>query len=326
VAPVPPGFGRGAATPGKPALRLPADPNAVVFRLDRTVDSATAPGMVLTIHANGRVVAEVQDGLFSLAPQELTRHAQGRVGAGGAGPDPEPPKSKVLEGRLSARELEDLLRFTLHEQEFFDFDPAAVKAAIRDKYQSDGEVTDPTDATTTGFRVRTADQEHEVRWTRLAKSTWDFPDVGRLLQLSAVDKRLSQVYYALLAGGPERVEAVVEKMNELALPNYRLYPGAPRLRAEDLVGVAPSADGSRTRFTFFRIKDKTACEPLFGIAIDVPQQGEPTLVFVMPPQQGRRYVRTPGSQEWRPYPGTAGPGRPAAPAGRAGKKERKPMR
>jgi hypothetical protein len=276
--------------------------------------------MALTIHADGRVIAEVPDGLLSLAPQDLTRHAQGRARADGAGGDLEPPKSKVLEGRLSARELEDLLRFTLHEQEFFDFDPAAVKAAIRDKYQSYGDVTDPTDATTTAFHIRTAEQEHEVRWTRLAKATWDFPDVERLLQLSAVDKRLSQVYYVLLAGGPERVEAVVEKMNELALPNYRLYPDAPRLTAADLVGVTPSADGSRTRFSFFRIKDKTVCTPLFGVTIDVPQQGEPTLVCVIPPQEGRRWVRTPGSQEWRPYPGTAGPGQTPAPAGRAGKK------
>jgi hypothetical protein len=164
-----------------------------------------------------------------------------------------------------------------------------------------------------------------VRWTRLAKATWDFPDVERLLQLSAVDKRLSQVYYVLLAGGPERVEAVVEKMNELALPNYRLYPDAPRLTALDLVGVTPSADGSRTRFSFFRKQDKTVCDPLFGIALDVPQQGEPTLVCVIPPQQGRRWVRTPGSQEWRPHPAPA-PGRPPAQAGPAGKHSQQSMR
>src|SRR5262249_14276500 len=118
----------------------------------------------------------------------------------------------------------------------------------------------------------------------------------------------------------ERVEAVVEKMNELALPAYRLYPDAPRLTAADLAGVTPSADGSRMRFSFFRKKDKTVCDPLFGVAIDVPQQGEPTLVCVIPPQQGWRWGRTPGSQEGRPYPGTPAPGRPAALASRAGKK------
>jgi hypothetical protein len=288
--------------------------------MDRTVDSAAAPGMALTVYADGRVVAEVPDGLLSLAPTELTRHAKSLVRTGDAPRDPGPPKSKVLEGRLSARALEDLLRFVLHEQEFFAFDPAAVKAAIRDRYQSDGDVTDPTDATTTGFRIRTAGQEHEVRWPRLARATWDFPDVERLLQLSAVDRRLSQVFYVLLAGGPERVEAVVEKMNELALPHYRLYPDAPRLTAADLAGVTPSADGSRTRFAFFRKKDKTVCDPLFGVTIDVPSQGEPTLVCVIPPQEGRRWVRTPGSQGWRPHPGNAAPGQPAAPAGRAGKK------
>jgi hypothetical protein len=282
--------------------------------------------MVLTIYANGRVVAEFSEGLFSQAPQDLTRHAEGRAGAGGADPDPGPPKSKALEGRLSARELEDLLRFALHEQEFFAFDPAAVKAAIRDKYPSDGTVSDPTDATTTVVRIRTADQNHEVRWARLGKTVWDFPEVERLLQLSAVVRRLSQVYYVLVAGGPEHVESVVEKMNELALPHYRLYPDAPRLTAADLSVVTPSADGSRMRFSFYRGQDKNVCNPQFGVTLDVPQEGEPTIVSVIPPQLGRRWGRTTGSQESRPSPGTAGPGPTAAPAGPAGKRRRETMR
>jgi hypothetical protein len=275
--------------------------------------------MVLMIHANGRVVTEVPEGSVSLAPQDLTRHAQDRVGASGPDPAPGPPKRKVLEGRLSARELEDLLRFALHDQEFFDFDPAAVKASVRDKYQSDGTVSAPADATTTVLRIRTADHDHEVRWASLAKTVWDFPEVERLLQLSAVVRRLAQVYYVLLAGGPERVEAVAEKMNELALPHYRLYPDAPRLTTADLSMVTPSADGSRMRFCFYRGQDKNVCSPQFGVTLDVPQEGEPTLICVTPPQQGRRWVRTPGPQEWRPAPGTPGPGPTAAQAGPAGR-------
>src|SRR5262249_9432316 len=114
-----------AVNPGKPAIRLPSDANAVVVRMERSLDAAAGPRMVLTIHADGRVVAEVPDGLLSLAAADLTQHAKADPTA-----DPGSPKGKVLAGRLTARELEEILRFALHDQKFFEFDQAAVKAAI----------------------------------------------------------------------------------------------------------------------------------------------------------------------------------------------------
>jgi RNA polymerase sigma factor (sigma-70 family) len=281
----------GTATPAKPAIRLPTDANAVVARMDRSVDAATGPEMAVTVYADGRVVAEVPDGLWSLSGAALTRYAKDRVIEEDPDEEPERPPRKTLEGRLSAQELAELLRFAIHEQDFFDFDPVAVKAAIRDKYQFDANIPDATDATTTGFRIQTADRNHEVRWSRLGRAAWEFPEVEPLLQLYALDTRLSQVFYILLAGGPEQVAAAAEKMNELVLPYYHLYPNVPRLTAADLLAVTPSADGSRMRFAFSRNKDKQVRNPLFEAAIDVPQQGEPTLVYVIPPQRGVR-VRT----------------------------------
>jgi RNA polymerase sigma factor (sigma-70 family) len=270
--------------PGKPAIRLPTDEKAVVLRMERSVESSPGPGIALTIYADGRVVAEVPDGLFSLSPTDLTRHVKDR----GTAEDSAPQKIKVLEGRLSRRELEEILRFALHEQEFFDFDQAAVQAAIRDTYHCEGSVRDGNDATTTSFRIQTADRNHEVTWSRLDKAAWEFPKIERLLQLHAVDRRLSRVYYVLLAGGPERVEEVVAKVNQLVLPFYRRYPDLPRLTAADLFKVTPSADGSRVEFTFSRNKDKAVRNPLFEVSIDVPKQGEPRLCYVMPPQMARR--------------------------------------
>jgi RNA polymerase sigma factor (sigma-70 family) len=265
---------------GKPDPRLPTDPSAVVLRIDRSVGGSNRPGMALTICVDGRVIAEVPDGLISFAPTDLTSHVKGRVLA----PNSQPQKSKVLEGRLSARELNELLRFALDEQKFFDFDPAAVRFEIREKYQSDGTVADSTDATATTFRIRTADRTHEVRWSRLAKTAWDFPDVKRLHQLYAVDRRLQQVFYVLVADGPERVEAAAEKANALARPYYRRFPELPRLTAADLFRVTPSADGSRMQFTFSRNQARTIRRPLFEVTIDVPRLGEPTLLYAIPPQ------------------------------------------
>jgi RNA polymerase sigma factor (sigma-70 family) len=281
----------------EPSLRLPTDAKAVVFRMERSVEGAPGPRMVSRIHADGRVVTEVPDGLSSLSAQELTRYAKDRALAADDDRGPQPQKNTAIEGKISTRELEDLLRFALHDQEFFDFDEAAVRAAIRDQYQSDGSVQDDSDATTTRFRVQTADGHHEVSWTRLARSAWDFPEVERLLQLHALDRRLSHVFHRqqllLLAGGPERVEEVAEQMNELAQPSYRLYPEAPRLTAADLASVTPSADGSRMRFVFARYQDtaRSFGNLLLGVAIDVPRQGKPTLAHVLPPQQGTRGQR-----------------------------------
>jgi hypothetical protein len=274
------GFGAGFEFPGKPSLRLPTDPKAIVVQLERSAASAPGCRMVLTIHANGRVVAEVPDGLFSLAPTELTRRAKGRI----LEEEPRPLKSKVLEGRLSHLEIMDLLRFAVHEEEFFDFDPAVVKAALGNKYHADGIVSDPTDDTTTKFHVQTADRKHQVTWSRLGKTVWENPRVERLLQLYALDQRLQHEFCVLLAGGRDRVAAITAKMNDLAEPYYRRYPGVARLTAADLVGVTPSADGWWMQYAFCRNQERTIRGPRFGVTIDVPQFGEPTLSCAILPE------------------------------------------
>jgi hypothetical protein len=190
---------------------------------------------------------------------------------------------KVVEGRISTDELQELLRFALREQEFFDFDSGEVRAAIGDQYPCDGNVFDSNDATTTSFRIQTADGNHEVTWAQLDKAVFDFPEVERLLQLHALDQRLSQVFYVVLAGGQERVNEVVAKVNELAAPYYRRNPDVPPLTAADLFKITSSPDGSQTRFTFSRKKDKLLRHSLFEVSIDIPQEGEPTIGYIIPP-------------------------------------------
>jgi RNA polymerase sigma factor (sigma-70 family) len=288
---------------GEPSIRLPADPSAIVLRMERCLQSAAEPVFALTIHADGRVVAEVRDDSSGSAPADMTKSAQDGAGAD----NPKTGKLKVLEGKLSTQDLQELLRFAIQDQAFFDFDAATVKAAISNNYAS-GDVADLTDGTTTCFRVQTRDRGHEVKWPGLAKAALrlgcamgeapqplvkspgpakallHIPEVEHLRQLYALNRRLSQVFQVLRAGGQERVEAVVSQMNELALPHYQLYAGAPRLTAADLTGVAASPDGSGMDFTFVRVKDKTFFRPLFGISIHVPQHAEPRIRYVIPPQ------------------------------------------
>jgi RNA polymerase sigma factor (sigma-70 family) len=265
--------------PGRLSIPLPADPSAVVLSMDRFVESTSERVFALKVHADGRVVAEVADG--PVAASASISDKQAKDGAGTE--DPKTKKLTVLERKLSGEELQELLRFAVHDQAFFDFDPTAVNAAIRNKYPS-GDVPDLTDNTTTSFCVQTRDRSQEVKWPGLAKAAMRLPDVESLQQLYALNRRLSQVIQVMLAGGPERVEAVVSKMNELVLPHYRLYPGAPRLTAADLSVVSASPDGSGMDLYFGRIKDKTFFRPLFGVSIHVPHQGEPRVRYVIPPQ------------------------------------------
>jgi hypothetical protein len=119
--------------PGKPDIRLPAKPDTVVLRMKRSVDSSKLPGTVLTIFANGRGRAEVPEELPSLSPQDLAQYVRARTLAQGPGQANQQPRIKVLEGKVPIEELEELLRFALHDQEFFDFDQGAVRSALEKK-------------------------------------------------------------------------------------------------------------------------------------------------------------------------------------------------
>jgi len=280
---VPPRNNFPRAFQGRTNIWLPANPGAVVLRMDRSVDSSKA-ATSLRVHADGRVVAELPEGLASLSAQQLTRYAQSHAAAQGPDRERESPKVKVLEGKLTASELEELLRFAIEDQDFFACDRAAVMDEIRDKYHSDGIVLDNTDATTIDFRIQTADRNHEVRWSRLAKASWDFPEVQRLRHLRGVEMRLTHVFYVLLAGGPERVEAVVAKMDQLLKSYYLGHPTVPRLTAADLCEVVPASDNACPRFSFARYDRNFDFKPLFAASIEVPQRGEPTLYSLIPPQ------------------------------------------
>src|SRR5262249_29139292 len=146
-----------------------------------------------------------------------------------AGKNDEHPGFKVLEGKLERPELEELMRFAVLEQDFLTLDAETVKTAIRRVYESDGAVVDNTDTTTTAFMVQTADKKNQLSWPRLDKSAWDFPEVNSLRQLRALQFKLAHVYYVLLAGGPERVGAVVDNLDSLLLPYYLKNPQVPFL-------------------------------------------------------------------------------------------------
>jgi RNA polymerase sigma factor (sigma-70 family) len=269
-----------SAAPRKPTVRLPADPHAIVLRLQRVVDCSPAWQVHLTVFADGRVKAEALKGLKSLAAQPLTRYVRAHKEADKG----DLPEFEVLEGKLSKLELEELMRFVVLDQDLMTVNADALKSAIERTYQCNGTVVDTKDSTTTTFMVQTADKKHEVSWPRLDKSIWEFPDLSSLRQLRAMETKLAHLYYVLLAGGPERVGAAVEKLDSLLLPFYLKEPRAPYLTAADLSNVTLTECGCAVRYQFSRPTSKFDFLPQFAASIIVPEKGKAVLDWVIPPQ------------------------------------------
>ena len=265
----------------RPVINLPADPGAVVLRMDRAVDSSLLPGVSLTIFADGRVVAQVPEGLHSLSAQTLTEFVRNYASHE---KDRRSLRITVLEGRIRISELEEIVRFAVQEQEFFTFDAASIKAAISEEYQSDWTVHDATDETTTAYTVQTAEKKQTVCWSKLTRSIWDFPGIQPLRQLQGLDHKLAHVYYVLLAGGPERIDAVAAMLDLLLARFYEAHPLAPRLTAGDFAGLRQSADGSAVQYLFSRPTVNFELLPEFAVTINVPHQGQPYLYSSIPLQ------------------------------------------
>ena len=150
------------------------------------------------------------------------------------------------------------------------------------QHQSDGTVRDPNDDTLTRLRLQTAVKDHEVEWPRLTYSAFKFAEVKSLAKLHAVDMKVRHLFAVELAGGADRIAAVVKRTNELAESFYELYPNLPRLTVEDLISVTQPADGSRTKYTFGR--EKSVARVVYGISVEAPADGDLKITSIIPPQ------------------------------------------
>jgi hypothetical protein len=229
---------------------LPEDANAVVVRWE-VIDEEGVLRHRLTVHADGRVEA--------LAPSP-------------AGP------GAPVRGRLAAEELQDLLRFIVHDQEFFAFDARLIDRDLRRAYLYDGQINSPSDRLTTRVRVRTADRKHDANWHQLASATVLFPEARHLHQLSRVERRLRNVLLLQVAGGPERVGPLADWLTRQLRPTY---PDLAPFTAAHLAQLTPAKDGSGDRFTFAH-GNKLDETGYFSATVLVPGQGPPELVQVVP--------------------------------------------
>jgi hypothetical protein len=153
--------------------RLPADPKAVVVHWRSEGGLAgEASGPDLTLRADGTV---------TLGP---------RFGHG-----------RAVEGRITAAELQELLRFALDENAFFSFDPVQVARQLEDSAERaraspQGEALAVPggppymDAGTTTILIAADGRRHEVSYHGLFAAAREHPESRPLAQLRAIELRL----------------------------------------------------------------------------------------------------------------------------------------
>ena len=144
----------------------------------------------------------------------LAIHADGNATV--VDPTDERPTRKY---RLSAAEVEALLREIVQELDFFNIDHNEISRAMAEEDRKTGSSMSMFDASTTVIRIQTADRKHELRFNALGTWANRYPTIQPLQQLFNVEKRLERViqeftpnrklsytHYSPLMGKPDRPE------------------------------------------------------------------------------------------------------------------------
>jgi hypothetical protein len=155
----------------KPPIILPKDPKALVLTFDPGAGGFVrkGPAPYLKIQADGAVaVTSLFDG-------------------------------SKKESKLTAQELQDLLRFVIQENDFFNVTAAKIDAAIKDA-AGKGPFIAVGGAGTSVIRVEAGGKKHEVSYRGAGAYLRTYPKARPLAQFVAVEKRLSDLAGKVLKG------------------------------------------------------------------------------------------------------------------------------
>jgi len=159
-----------------------------------------------------------------------------------------------LETKMSAEELQDLLRFAIDDHKFFDFDEAmATREVLAESKKAEFSFA-VSDGIETVIRIRTAEQEHEARFYVLSDHARAYPDAKLVRDLQAVEERLSHLLNIVRAGGRDRIAEVLKAANDYL---KTAYPAVPAVSEDDFLYVRqPASDRQRFVFLPGRLKPK----------------------------------------------------------------------
>jgi RNA polymerase sigma factor (sigma-70 family) len=175
------------ATAAKQEISLPKDPKTVV--LSMTVGGGrlrnASPDPFLQIMADGKVIR--------------TDRISGAK----------------RESRLTPAELQELLRFVIQQNDFFNVTGNAIEAGKQQAQAGKAVAIAVGDGRTSGIHVQANDKQHDVSCYAASTFQGQFPNVKPLAQFVAVESRLDQLAY-ILEVAPQAGEAA---RPAVALPN-----------------------------------------------------------------------------------------------------------
>ena len=210
-----PTSGRAEDKPAKPAFKLPKDPKAVVISFDWK-GGFTPPrknmAPVLSILADGTLLMPDRFGM-----------------------------AKDVTGKITRKELQDLLRFAITENKFFKFDAAKVKEKVRKASAGRPRIA-IADAPSSVVEIKLAGKSHKASYYALGFAARQYKTVAELQQLYAIQQRLNRLMNVTRLGGKKEVAKM------LVLANVHLkkkFPKAAPLTASDLQSAGVRRDGSK---------------------------------------------------------------------------------
>lgn len=215
------------------------------------------------------VVYDVEGGMAARAKHEplLSIRADNRVVLG----NPSGLGSRI-EARISDAELQDLLRFIVEQNRFFDFDAEAVKVEMLNDGRGRGAVFQVMDGPLTVIRVQLRDRQGEARFYALAAAARLHPGIEALQRLSATEKRLKTFMAWINVGGKQGAEVALKRVNERL---HIEHPSIQALSTADLDSAFVYADGGRRAIFVRRRLDKNGKLLENVVAqIHLPRQGE----------------------------------------------------
>jgi len=197
-----------------------------------------------------------------------------------------------IEAKISAEELQDVLRFVIDEQHFFEFDSEIAEQEIEAEQRRIGVTTTLWDGVTTIIRIQTADRDHKASFYGLYDHVTEFPTVKSLAKLLAVQDRLMHLVYEIDAGGKESIAAALKSANEYL---QTAYPNIPALVLEDFRYVSRTPDGRTVHFVprpaltrqpddRDRMMKLWAPKPEFSVAVEYRKDSTPKITVSNPPQ------------------------------------------
>jgi hypothetical protein len=203
-------------------------------------------------------------------------------------------KASPLETKMSAEELQDLLRFAIDDHKFFEFDRTIANREVLVESKKSGFEFSTFDGVETVIRMRTAEREHEARFYALYDHIRAYPDAKLLANLAAVEERLLHLLKIVKAGGKDRVAEVLKAVNDYL---KTAYPTVPAVIEDDfLYSEQPATD--RQQFVFLpgrlkpkptetteqRIRNMISPAPEFTVEVEYSSGAPPKVQVKNPPQ------------------------------------------